>query len=89
MKNKTNRVYRVYLEKPSENSENDGQCYVCRIVAKSVVDLKKQCAELKADVIKYQDVTDEYTLLTSDEIKQACINTYQLDEIETALNFEN
>ena len=88
MRNKNNRVYRVYLEKPAEVAGGESQCYVCRIVAKSVLDLKKQCAELNADVVKYQDVTNEHTLLTADEIKQACINTYQLDEIETALNFE-
>ena len=89
MKNKTNRVYRVYLEKPSDIVGGDGQCYICRIVAKSVLDLKKQCSELAADVVKYQDITKDYRMLTKEEIKTACKEYFNLDEIETELNFEN
>ena len=85
---KTNRVYRVYLEKPSEIAGGESQCYICRIVAKSVVDLKKQCSELAADVVKYQDITKEYRILTKEEIKTACKEYFNLDEIETDLNFE-
>ena len=88
MKNKTNRVYRVYLEKPSVIEGGESQCYICRVVAKSVVDLKKQCSELDADVVKYQDITHEYRILTDEEIKTACKEYFNLDEIETNLNFE-
>lgn len=88
MKNKTKRVYRVYLEKPSEIEGGESSCYICRIVAKSVVDLKKQCSELDADVVKYQDITKDYRILTDEEIKKACETFYQLDEIETEINFE-
>lgn len=85
---KTNHVYRVYLEKPSDIVGGEGQCYICRIVAKSVVDLKKQCSELDADVVKYQDITQDYRMLTKEEIKTACKEYFNLDEIETELNFE-
>ena len=88
MKTTNNRVYRVYLEKPSEIVGGESQCYICRVVAKSVVDLKKQCSELDADVVKYQDITHEYRKLTDDEIRTACIEYFNLDEIETDLNFE-
>lgn len=89
MKNKTNRVYRVYLEKPSEIVGSESRCYIYRIVAKSVIDLKKQCSELDADVVKYQDITKDYRMLTKEEIKTACKEYFNLDEIETSLNFEN